>query len=222
MARQISLTATPRAHDHLHRSWTSLQRDDVHDGRIHERGQRERRRELRRKHWNRWEVHAGFARPLQLDRGLQRRLAEHEERGGACGDANEGNVIISLQPTIATAQWVYPNDEATLNVLTGGGDLAGSVKFSLYNNSGCSGSVLYEETRTIPAAAGLNEVLQTTNGDGVGTGDAADEKVSANGTYSWLVVFTSTNPAHKNATSVCHDEHFGITFVNDDPGIPAP
>ena len=61
---------------------------------------------------------------------------------GVCGDANEGNVIISLQPTIATAQWVYPNDEATLNVLTGGGDLAGSVKFSLYNNSGCSGSVL--------------------------------------------------------------------------------
>lgn len=141
---------------------------------------------------------------------------------GACGDANEGSVIISLQPTIATSQWVYPNDDATITVVTGGGDLTGSVKFSLYNNSACTGSVLYEETRTIPAAAGLTETLSTTNGDGVGAGDAADEKVSVTGTYSWLVVYTSTNPAHKNVTSQCHDEHFQVTFTNDDPAIPAP
>lgn len=129
--------------------------------------------------------------------------------------------VILLTPTIATAQWVYPNDEATLTVGSGGGDdLQGSVKFSLYNNSGCTGSVLYEETRPLPTGAGLTETVATTNGDGAGTGDAADEKVSVDGTYSWLVVFTSTNTAHTNATSVCHDEHFAVDFTNDDPSIP--
>jgi hypothetical protein len=139
---------------------------------------------------------------------------------GSCGDANEGTVVISLQPTISTAQYVYPNDTAHIAVATGGGDLAGSITFGLYDSSDCLGSVLFEETFNVPAGAGTEEDFETTNGDGAGVGDAADQKVSADGTYSWLVQYLNTNPAHRDVTSVCHDEHFDITFVNDDPTLP--
>jgi hypothetical protein len=139
----------------------------------------------------------------------------------ACGDANESTVVITLQPTIATVQSVFPNDEATITVASGGGDLSGSVTFSLFDNATCTGTALFEETVDIPAMAGLTETVHTTNGDGVpATGLASDESVSVSGTYSWTSTFTSTNPAHENVTSPCHDEHFDVTFTNDDPGIP--
>ena len=138
----------------------------------------------------------------------------------ACGDANEGTVVISLQPTISTAQYVYPNDTAHIAVATGGGDLTGSITFGLYDSSDCSGAVLFEESFNVPAGAGLEENFETTNGDGSGSGDAADQKVDTTGTYSWLVEYNSTNPAHQNVSSVCHDEHFDVTFVNDDPTLP--
>jgi hypothetical protein len=139
----------------------------------------------------------------------------------ACGDANESSVVIQLQPTIATAQSVFPNDEATITVASGGGDLSGSVTFSLFDNATCTGTALFEETVDIPAMAGLTETVHTTNGDGVpATGLASDESVSVSGTYSWTSTFMSTNPGHENVTSPCHDEHFDVTFTNDDPGIP--
>jgi hypothetical protein len=142
----------------------------------------------------------------------------------ACGDANESSLIVTLQPAIATVQSVFPNDEATITVASGGGDLAGSVTFSLFDNSTCSGTALYEETITIPSGAGLSATVHTTNGDGnpAPPDPAADESVALSGTYSWRSVFDSTNPAHEDATSLCHDEHFDILFTNDDPGIPAP
>ncbi len=43
---------------------------------------------------------------------------------GECGDENESSLVITLQPTISTAQYVFPNDTASLSVATGGGDLA--------------------------------------------------------------------------------------------------
>jgi hypothetical protein len=139
---------------------------------------------------------------------------------GLCGDANEGTVVISLQPTISTGQYVYPNDTAHIAVASGGGDLTGSITFGLYGTSDCAGAVLFEESFNVPANAGLEEDFETTNGDGSGSGDAADQKVDTTGTYSWLVEYINTNPAHQNASSVCHDEHFDVTFVNDDPTLP--
>ena len=52
-----------------------------------------------------------------------------------CGDENESTLVVTLQPGIATVQSVFPNDEATITVASGGGDLAGSVVFSLFDNS---------------------------------------------------------------------------------------
>ena len=120
---------------------------------------------------------------------------------GACGDANEGSVIISLQPTIATSQWVYPNDDATITVVTGGGDLTGSVKFSLYNNSACTGSVFYEETRTIPAAAGLRRRSRRPTATAWAPAMPRTRRSASPGRTPGSSSITSTNPAHKNVTS---------------------
>ena len=50
--------------------------------------------------------------------------------------ANECFTVIQLQPTISTVQTFTVKDSATIAV-TGGGALAGSVRFRLYNNPTC-------------------------------------------------------------------------------------
>ena len=73
---------------------------------------------------------------------------------GACNDANEASLIISLQPTISTAQSFVPNDSATITVAAGGGDLAGNVVFKLYvNNATCAGAATYTSP-SIPISGG--------------------------------------------------------------------
>ena len=73
---------------------------------------------------------------------------------GACNDANEASVIISLNPTIATAQSFVPNDSATITVAAGGGDLAGNVVFKLYvNDATCAGTAAYTSA-SIPISGG--------------------------------------------------------------------
>jgi hypothetical protein len=135
---------------------------------------------------------------------------------------------VSAIPTaITTAQFWFPNDSATVTTTGPAGyNLTGSVKFSLYSNSSCTGTALYEETRSIPANEGLDATVKTTNGDGVGTGLAADFPVNINndGTYSWLVVYTpnETPAVHTGSTRECHDEHSDLTIVDDDPNIPPP
>jgi hypothetical protein len=125
---------------------------------------------------------------------------------GACNDANEASLVIQLNPSISTDQWVYPNDEATITVATGGGDLTGSVSFKLFSGATCGGTALYSETVQIPANAGLSETVKTTN---------TATKVSVDGLYSWEVKFTSTNQGHTNAESTCSTETFQIDFTDD-------
>jgi len=113
-----------------------------------------------------------------------------------------------LQPTITTAQSFVPNDSATIQVGTGQGDLAGSVRFRLYDNATCSGAHLYD--------SGAIDIT-------TGTGTGRDRTVSSSNTtayttdktFSWLVEYTSTNSGHLNVTSVCDDEHSSIAIDND-------
>ncbi len=105
-------------------------------------------------------------------------------------------MIISLQPTIATAQSFVPNDSATITVAAGGGDLAGNVVFKLYvNDATCTGAAAY----TSPPIAITG-----------GTGSTLSKTVLSNNTTSygatgttfhWVVEYTSTNPAHQAVTS---------------------
>ena len=81
---------------------------------------------------------------------------------GSCNDANEASVIISLNPTIATAQSFVPNDSATITVAAGGGDLAGNVVFKLYvNDATCAGTAAYTSA-SIPISGGSGTALSKT------------------------------------------------------------
>ena len=129
---------------------------------------------------------------------------------GACNDANEASVIISLNPTIATAQSFVPNDSATITVAAGGGDLAGNVVFKLYvNDATCAGTAAYTSA-SIPisggSGTGLSKTVLSNNTTSYG---------ATGTTFNWVVTYTSTNPAHQNVTSGCAKEHSSITVQNN-------
>jgi hypothetical protein len=124
--------------------------------------------------------------------------------------ANECFTVIQLQPTISTVQTFTVKDSATIAV-TGGGALAGSVRFRLYNNPTCD-----------PGTANVN-LLHDSGGIAV-TGPSPQTKETSvitlttpNGipqTLSWLVEYTSTNPAHAGVISTCNTERASLTVVN--------
>jgi hypothetical protein len=127
--------------------------------------------------------------------------------------ADEASLIIQLQPSMTTAQRFVPNDSATVNVASGGGNLAGNVDFKLFvNNSTCTGSADYDSgpininTGTPnPGTGGLSKTVSSNNTQAYsGTGT----------TFSWLVTYTSTNTGHKNVSATCNAENSSITIAN--------
>jgi hypothetical protein len=114
---------------------------------------------------------------------------------------------IILQPTISTAQSWVPNDSATVAVAAGQGDLAGSVRFRLYDNASCTGTELHDQTVLISTGtgSGLQKTVSTSN----------TTAYTSTKTFSWLVEYTSTKDVHRNVTSICDDEHTVLTINND-------
>ena len=113
-----------------------------------------------------------------------------------------------LQPTISTAQSFVPNDSATVQVEAGQGDLAGNIRFRLYDNATCTGTALYDSGSvaiTTGTGSGRDRTVTSTN----------TTAYSTSKTFSWLVEYTSTNNGHLNVTSVCDDEHSSIAIDND-------
>jgi hypothetical protein len=128
----------------------------------------------------------------------------------ACTDANEDVVVESITPALSTAQTWVPNDSATITA-TAGGNLAGTVSFDLYGSSDCTGTVLYDEDVAIPANAGLDETVETSN-DGVAANGGYT--ASASGNFSWSVSYDSTNPAQNDLAATCI-EVSSLTIDND-------
>ena len=139
---------------------------------------------------------------------------------GACGDANESSVIISLQPTMDTAQSFVPNDSATITVEAGSDTLAGSVVFKLFvDDTDCSGTAAYTSDpiditsgQPNPGTAGLTKTVASGNTTAYSTSGT---------TFSWVVTYTSTNPGHKNVSSPCGNETSSITIDNGAQQPPA-
>ncbi|MBA2382701.1 MAG: hypothetical protein H0V73_11380, partial [Chloroflexi bacterium] len=80
---------------------------------------------------------------------------------GACNDANEASLIISLTPSMVTSQSFIPNDSATVTVAAGGGNLAGSVSFQVFESSDCSGTAIYSQSVSVAGAS--PQTVNTTN-----------------------------------------------------------
>ena len=116
---------------------------------------------------------------------------------------NECFTVIELLPEISTEQSFFPNDEATITVDSGGGNLAGSVDFQLFDNADCDGTPLYESLDH--AVAGSLSVTVAT--------DNETFSVDADADLWWKVTFTNTNPSHNDAISDCV-ENSSVTIDN--------
>lgn len=100
-----------------------------------------------------------------------------------CNEANEAVTVTDTSSTVTAQNWL-PNDSATITT-AGGSPVSGTLSFTLYAGSTCSGTILRAaETFTLTNAAS-GSVFNTTN---------STVRVLVTTTTSWGVTFTSTNP----------------------------
>ena len=103
----------------------------------------------------------------------------------ACDDTAEDVVVTTVASSLSTAQTWVPNDSATVSA-PAGGNLAGTVSFTLYPSTNCTGTQVYTVTRTVAGSS-----PQTVS-------SANTTAVSASGSFSWRVTYDSTNPAQRD------------------------
>jgi hypothetical protein len=109
---------------------------------------------------------------------------------GNCSDPNEDVVVLAVASSLTSAQSFIPNDKATVTA-PAGGNLAGSVKFEVFESSDCSGTAIYTQTVTVSGAS--PQTVSTTN--------TTVSTTAAN--VSWRLTYTSTNPAQKSIPATC-------------------
>jgi hypothetical protein len=120
-----------------------------------------------------------------------------------CNDTNEDVVVTSVPSSMTTAQNWIPNDSATVSA-TAGGALAGTVSFTLYGTSNCTGASLYSTTANVSGTS--PKTVSTSN----------TTPQSAGGSFSWSVSYDSTNPAQDDIAASCH-ETSSLTVNNTAP-----
>jgi hypothetical protein len=120
---------------------------------------------------------------------------------GDCSDTNETVVVTSVASSMTSAQSFIPNDSATVSA-PAGGNLAGSVKFEVFESSDCSGTAIYTQTVSVSGAS-----PQT-----VSTSNTTVSTTAAN--VSWRLTYTSTNPAQRSIAANCF-EKTALTIDND-------
>ena len=118
-----------------------------------------------------------------------------------CSDGNEDVIVRSVASSMTSAQSFIPNDSATVSAPQGG-NLAGSVRFRAYESSDCSGTAIIDVTRTVAGAS--PQTVQTLN--------TTVSTTAAN--ISWLVSYTSTNPAQRDIAASCF-EKTALSIDND-------
>jgi len=134
----------------------------------------------------------------------------------ACDQTREDVVVNQVQTAITTRQFVFPQDKATVTA-SGGGALAGSITFKLYNSaSNCAANgatgLLYTEGPL--SVSGASPQSKTTNNT------SARVTADTTGIY-WRVTYTSTNQAQLGSSSVCV-ESTAITYSGNDGTISIP
>jgi hypothetical protein len=121
-------------------------------------------------------------------------------------------VVNKIQPTMSTAQTFTAKDAATISA-SGAGNLAGSVRFRLYNNGTCDAgagnvNVLYDSNALHPAGIAVSGASpQTVNSD-------VTTFTTSQLVLSWFVQYTSTNAGQENVTEACNTENASLTINN--------
>jgi hypothetical protein len=125
--------------------------------------------------------------------------------------------VVTIPTTTTTRQFVFPQDAAKI-AASAGGNLAGSVRFRLYDTLGnCTADggtaatgLLYEETDAISGAS--TQVTKTNN---------TTVAITSNTTVFWRVFYDSTNPAQDDSESAC-TESTQVTYAGNDGTITVP
>ncbi len=119
---------------------------------------------------------------------------------GDCTDGNEDVTVNTVPSSMTTAQTWVPNDSATVSAAAGG-NVKGTVTFTLFATNNCTGAVVYTTTASL-------------DGPSPQTGSTANTTaVSASGSYSWQVSYHSDNPAQRHIAASCH-ETSSLTIAN--------
>ena len=115
-----------------------------------------------------------------------------------CAVEGEVDTVEAAATTLSTTPNLLPNDSATLG--GGFGTLSGSITFELYASADCSGIDMYSETVSV---------------SGAGTYETSNDSVyiTADGTYSWLVTFTSDDANSQGSVSACDQEQYVIDIT---------
>ncbi|MBO9520443.1 MAG: hypothetical protein J7518_02810 [Nocardioidaceae bacterium] len=122
----------------------------------------------------------------------------------ACDDTAEDVTVTTVPSTMTTAQRWVPNDSATISA-SAGGALAGTVSFTLYPSSDCTGTPVFPaETQSVTGTS--PQTVSTTN----------TTAVTASGDFSWSVSYDSTNTAQDDIGASCH-EVSSLTVDNNAP-----
>ncbi len=122
----------------------------------------------------------------------------------ACTDTAEDVRVRTVPSSMTTAQSWVPNDSATISA-PAGGNLAGTVHFTLYNSSDCTGTTPLYSTSVAVAGASPQTVSTANTTAVIVTGD-----------FSWSVSYDSTNTAQRDIPASCH-ETSALTVSNGDP-----
>jgi len=108
--------------------------------------------------------------------------------------------------SVVTAQTLTLKDSATISA-TGGGNLAGNVRFRLFTTTNCSGSAIYDSGSLSVSGTSPQTVTTTTSGNLVFS--------TSQSNLSWLVEYTSTNGNQDSSSSACNVENSTLTIDND-------
>jgi len=119
---------------------------------------------------------------------------------GDCTDSAETVVVTTTPSSLTSTQRWVPNDSVTVSAAAGG-NLAGSVTFTLFTGGTCSGSQVYT---TSVGVSGASPVTVST---------ANTTAVTASGSYSWQVSYDSTNLAQRDIPASCQ-ETSALTIAN--------
>ncbi len=118
--------------------------------------------------------------------------------GDTSGNNNEVSAVDITKTETTTGQKVTVKDKAVISGFVSG-DGPATVRFRLYEDSTCSGTPIYDATKTIDDATG-SAVSDDVSVQNLGTTDK---------TFYWLVQF-SGNDFNKASTSECGKETFTI------------
>jgi hypothetical protein len=118
-----------------------------------------------------------------------------------CSDPNEDVTVTSVPSSMTSAQSFIPNDSATVSA-PAGGNLAGSMKFEVFESSDCSGSAIY--TQSVGVSGASPKTVSTTN--------TTVSTTAAN--VSWQLTYTSNNPAQRSIPANCFEKS-ALSISND-------